>query len=699
MTKHGPLTAVTRAFTRAFTRAYSSFPLKHVTKSNFDSTFADLRAHVRAADFVAIDLEMTGVTSAPWRESFEFDRSDIRYLKVKDSAEKFAVVQFGVCPFRWDHHRDAFISHPHNFFIFPRQELESGASYEFLCQTTSMDFLSKYQFDFNTCINEGISYLSRAQERDALRRLNSRHGDGVLELKEAKDVPLVSIVDVLFSERMKNKLSEWRDGLLREGLGVSQSYGSLNESRGQFQIVFYKMRPALCLSGFTSHQLKLIQLVTRKYFRDLIYVRNEAENPHSKPLVVYADSEDDTDSLRKEVKDDSYRQAEKRIMAAIGFRQVIDLLSTEQKLLVGHNCFLDIGHIYSKFLYPLPSTAEEFAFSVNKYFPYIVDTKIVLNANQVLKMKKSSTSLSSAFSLLCPHIALGSRKCTNAALQSFVNVEIEINEMRSSEWSTGVKHEAGYDAFMTGCVFAQACSNLGIDFKLHSTSKSLIQNEKLQKHINLLYLSWSSGDIINLRSGNRSAESSLLQQKQKSVYENFVLIWGLPSILRRRDIKQCLVKVFGLTSVVSIYRVDETAVFVQFSKAEFVSKFLDLKESLERSNDPISVLHPLSKLWEGGHTFAAGYETYKEICSSPISKVLFAEQAEAIGIRWKTKLIELGVEDTVFDKESKTKASVCAAESKTGKKQHETDDSRSLCYNVINDFHDTEVKQVRASNL
>lgn len=90
----------------------SSFPLKNVTKLNFEAALSELRTHVRAADFVAVDLEMTGITSAPWRESLEFDRFDIRYLKVKDSAEKFAVVQFGVCPFRWDSAKNSFVAHP-----------------------------------------------------------------------------------------------------------------------------------------------------------------------------------------------------------------------------------------------------------------------------------------------------------------------------------------------------------------------------------------------------------------------------------------------------------------------------------------------------------------------------------------------------------------------------------------------------------
>ncbi|KAG5546723.1 hypothetical protein RHGRI_018785 [Rhododendron griersonianum] len=651
------------SFTRSLCSSSTTTPtfaLKNVTKSNFESALGDLRRLVRDADFVAVDLEMTGVTSAPWRESFEFDRFDIRYLKVKDSAEKFAVVQFGVCPFRWDHSKQSFVAHPHNFYIFPRKEIPvGGRSYEFLCQTTSIDFLARYQFDFNLCIQEvrsfeiytrgkfsGISYLSRGQEDDALRNLHPMYEDELrCNSREARDTPVVRIADVLFTERMKNRISEWRDGLLLNRNHRSETQEVSNDSPQQFQTIFFKMRPALLLNGFTSHQLRLIQLVTEKHYEDLVFVREKAETSSVHQLIVYVDSRNDRDLVMKEVKDGLHKEAEMKIKAAVGFRHVIDLLSSEQKLIVGHNCFLDIAHIYSKFLGPLPSTAEEYVSSVNKYFPYIIDTKILLNANDMhlpLK-KKSSTSLSRAFSLLCPEIA-SSVQGPGLGLKPRVKVEVQVDDMRSLNWNSGAKHEAGYDAFMTGCVFAQACSNLGYDFKLHSPSTNLANDEKLQKHINLLYLSWINGDIIDLRTGKRTAESAysnnLKIQYPRIVFQNIALIWGFLPKIKAREIRECITKVFGLNSVSSVYHLDETAVFVQFSKAALVTDFLQLKETLERNNNPISVLHPLSKLLEGGNTRAATYESYKRICSSPISEVLFADQAEAMRIKWKTESLE-----------------------------------------------------------
>ncbi|CAK8565755.1 unnamed protein product [Lathyrus sativus] len=652
--------ALSRALSRALTsstaattpsQCESAFPLKMVTVANFEPSLAELRHHVRSSDFVSIDLEMTGVTSSPWRESFKFDRSDVRYLKIRDSASRFAVVQFGVCPFRWDSSNQSFVAYPYNFYIFPRQELDGfGPCNEFLCQTTSINFLAKYQFDFNVFIHEGISYLSREQEKEAIRSLNSMHDNECSDnskLNGVRDLPSVNMADILFVERMKNKFSEWRDGLLQERSQPDQIQGTRKDSKQRFEVIFFKTHPALKLDGFTSRQLKLIQLVIKKHFKDLSYINMNNAGSSSQQIILYIDSEDELNLLLKEVKEENHRAKKMKIQAAVGFRHVIDLLSSEQKLIVGHNCFLDIAHVYNKFIGPLPETPEEFVSSVNKCFPHVVDTKVLMNTDNILqaRIKKSRNSLGSAFSMFCPQIAAGS-KSTELVSPSHVKVDVEVDDSRLSSWNPGGKHEAGYDAFMTGCIFAQLCSDLGVDFKLHECLK-LASNEKLQKYINHLYLSWMHGDIIDLSTGDKVASSSPSHSPKRwypnILFENIVIIWGFPSNVKSSDVRECISKVFGLTSVVFVYQLDATAVFVQFSKTELVSDFLLLKENLEKSNGPISVLHPLSKLLDGGNTCAANYDTYKEICASPLSEDLFADQANAVSMTPKTKLIEFKV--------------------------------------------------------
>ncbi|KAG9143222.1 hypothetical protein Leryth_010144 [Lithospermum erythrorhizon] len=651
--------------TRIFCSSSSSFTIKNVTKSNFEAALTDLRGHVKGADFVAIDLEMTGVISAPWRESFDFDRFDIQYLKVKDSADKFAVVQFGVCPFRWDPLKASFIAHPYNFYIFPRQEIAGGPSPEFLCQTSSIDFLARYQFDFNMCIREGISYLSRSQEEEALRHLYSRYKyespKSVHNLKEPTDTKLAWVSDILFSERMKNKVCKWRDSLLQDRGIRSECQPSSNNSSQNCQTTFFKSHPALVLDGFSSRQLHLIKMVTKK-ITDLEYICVPADTCCSQHLIVYTDSANDRELLRREVVDCLRDEAIMKIKAASGFRRVIDLLCTEQKLIVGHHCFLDIAHVYNKFIGPLPLTAGEYSARVQEYFPYIIDTKVLLNTSNVFQhtVKKSNTSLSKAFSLFCPQIASG---VTSSALADnlWVKVEVQVDDQRSSNWNSGAKHEAGYDAFMTGCLFAQACSHLDVKFPLPHQLVELRNNEKLQKYVNHLYLSWKSGEIINLETGKISEESSAPNNHQcrysKVLFANIVVLWGFPCHLKANDIRECLSKVFGPTCVTSIYNIDESAVFIQFGKEELVHGFLELTETLKETNSPISILHPLSKILKGGSTQAGNYDVYKEICSSPVSKVLFADQAEAVCVDWKTRLVKATADDSeclgnIEDKES-----------------------------------------------
>lgn len=186
---------------------------------------------------------------------------------------------------------------------------------------------------------------------------------------------------------------------------------------------------------------------------------------------------------------------------------------------------------------------------------------------------------------------------------------------------------------MTGCIFAQACNHLGFDFQ-QSQSDNFAQNEKLEKYINRLYLSWTRGDIIDLRTGHSNADN---WRVSKFKYENIVLIWNFPRKLKAREIKECICKAFGSASVTSVYHVDDSAVFVLFKNSDLVWDFLALKRQLESSDGPVSVLHPISKILEGGNTGAADYEAYKEICSSHVSEILFSDQAETVGVKSRTR--------------------------------------------------------------
>ncbi|KAG1331568.1 putative Poly(A)-specific ribonuclease PARN-like [Cocos nucifera] len=80
--------------------------VKQITKSNFSAALQQIKAHIHYADFIAVSSQKTGDLSAsshryPWRRVLPIDIPETAYLKAKLAAETFELLQFAVCPFRF----------------------------------------------------------------------------------------------------------------------------------------------------------------------------------------------------------------------------------------------------------------------------------------------------------------------------------------------------------------------------------------------------------------------------------------------------------------------------------------------------------------------------------------------------------------------------------------------------------------------
>lgn len=135
----------------------------------------------------------------------------------------------------------------------------------FLASSVISSLLSFLRF-YTSIVISGVSYLSRSQEEEALERISStfmdESSDSVYGLREDAEFPLVRMADVLFAERMKNTIREWHASLLSKGSSSSEIKQMSTDPNQRFQMVFFKTRPALALSGFTSRQLRVIKSVT-----------------------------------------------------------------------------------------------------------------------------------------------------------------------------------------------------------------------------------------------------------------------------------------------------------------------------------------------------------------------------------------------------------------------------------------------------
>lgn len=88
------------------------------------------------------------------------------FLQMYSSAQKFLVSQFGLSTFTYA--EGVYTSKTFNFNIYPR----SFQSFDkrFVCQASSLEFLTQHKFDFNKFIYQGVGYLS-LQQQEAMREV------------------------------------------------------------------------------------------------------------------------------------------------------------------------------------------------------------------------------------------------------------------------------------------------------------------------------------------------------------------------------------------------------------------------------------------------------------------------------------------------------------------------------------------------
>ncbi|KAJ3683300.1 hypothetical protein LUZ60_013527 [Juncus effusus] len=389
------------------TTTFTSTAIKQVTKSTFTpSLLHELKSQIESCDFISLASLKTASFSAasPWRRRlFPFDTAETAYLKARLAAESFEMMNFSVCPFRVEGSK--VVAYPYNFHLFPRDVLNMNMpSYSFSCQPSYLESLAREGFDFNLCIYEGISYLSRVQESLA----RERNPTPVIHTRNSN--PNSNVADSLFKERIKSRVEHWRKICKKS----NQSHGEQELVSSLRKLILgtetYGTRPCINIDVCTDRQLELV-LETINNINNisddlvLLVVPDKSGTASRSVRVVLASSHEDKNLLLSEIN----RVDEEQNVKIRGFRGVIDLLSMSHKPIVAYNCLYDFTFIHSKFIGPLPQSMHEFMCSLKMVFPNIVDLGHLMKETGPLRNAKN---VSSALS------------CLNA--QSFVPIHLEV---------------------------------------------------------------------------------------------------------------------------------------------------------------------------------------------------------------------------------------------------------------------------------
>lgn len=87
---------------------------------------------------------------------------------------------------------------------------------------------------------------------------------------------------------------------------------------------------------------------------------------------------------RKAQTDEAKIEFERSFQESVGFRKIIDFIAERKLPIVGHNCLLDLCHIFHKFIAPCPQDWSDFKALLHEAFPVVIDTKYMASSMQLL---------------------------------------------------------------------------------------------------------------------------------------------------------------------------------------------------------------------------------------------------------------------------------------------------------------------------
>ncbi|XP_031560236.1 poly(A)-specific ribonuclease PNLDC1-like [Actinia tenebrosa] len=380
-----------------------------ILRENFDERFPEIKDVIERSSFVAIDTEFTGLSTNDSSCPSLFDEAKTRYKKLKKSISQFVICQFGLCAFvEIPDQPNRYQAYAFNFYLF--QPSFGPVDCRFLCQASSLHFLSKHNFDFNKFIHHGVPYLNKDQEEEIRKQHKEQSlysGTQSLELRGLDDQISSSI------SRTESWLEHAHEGdkITLDSENYTGQYLLFTELKNQ-------LNPELVKCEVTNN-LKIV--VTRQ-----------------------------KSSSKKKIKEQQTKEEEKILLSVIGFSRIIKLLIKLKKPLVGHNLLTDLLLLYDKFIKPLPEKYADFKANLHKAFPFVYDTKhLAFKIRKHQKLNNNCTFLDNT-NLEDLHAALSSDEAKFFVLY---NPGIDLADISQKYGEEQRPHEAGYDAYLSGFVF------------------------------------------------------------------------------------------------------------------------------------------------------------------------------------------------------------------------------------------------------
>ena len=134
-----------------------------IKRKSFVTDLPKMIHAINESDFLSIDAEMSGLGP-----NIDYiDNLQSRYEKLKIAATDYQLLQYGICAFKWDPLKGIYQAQPFYAFLFP------NSRNHFKSSPSSLAFLRKFNFDFNSWIDHGLPYLCNHEINAKRAKINN----------------------------------------------------------------------------------------------------------------------------------------------------------------------------------------------------------------------------------------------------------------------------------------------------------------------------------------------------------------------------------------------------------------------------------------------------------------------------------------------------------------------------------------------
>lgn len=357
-------------------------------RSNFWQNLPYMFRSISEAQYVAVDLEMSGI----FVDKFRVTRTPVRptlqqeYDDARKASKLYSILQFGFTCIRWDPEREFYVTKTFNLPLHPGVVVEDAASKTlasvvdrcFRLSTRTLDFLESNGFSLADILQKGVPYLSASEVN---RKATSDFIHGKRQPGELIDVDGLSKKSMEFRNNVEWKIINWREQR-RSGFDVGPVV--VRNSDGH---------------RLNSLQKRLVHELLQDQFSDL-----KAEARYGGAYMDIFDASQQTPGYRSLERIRAvFKQIGARLLwdAICGqpfvanvdtelivgrdpirvmqlkaqLQEYENRLRNRSPVVVGHNILMDLCFLHTNFVAPVPKSLQEFRVLTRERMPRIVDTK------------------------------------------------------------------------------------------------------------------------------------------------------------------------------------------------------------------------------------------------------------------------------------------------------------------------------------